>query len=267
MTVVFIPSRNRAELLEKALPKWHEQQNVSHIYVVIERKDYHEYRKLWQKYDKVGISVLPKSDQGINYSRNWIVQEAAELGYDKIIMSDDDIYPRPESDVRRLFEWKGLNCLGIGIMVPYYGLMFGNQTIKNEDRPLMSKGALGKRLFSLNIPRVLAIGNFDPKLHSGWGDDELVRQGMFDLKATWYVHAGVNGVSLANRYTKGGLNDLHGENQRRREAAQDESHWIIFNRWGARYVSDPHKRMMFRWKDFMNDNVPDWESRIDWSKE
>ena len=213
MTVVFIPSRNRAELLEKALPKWHEQQNVSHIYVVIERKDYHEYRKLWQKYDKVGISVLPKSDQGINYSRNWIVQEAAELGYDKIIMSDDDIYPRPESDVRRLFEWKGLNCLGIGIVA-----------------------AQVKRLQA--TAGVLAIGNFDPKLHSGWGDDELVRQGMFDLKATWYVHAGVNGVSLANRYTKGGLHDLHGENQRRREAAQDESHWIIFNRWGARYVSE-----------------------------
>jgi hypothetical protein len=76
------------------------------------------------------------------------------MGCDRIIMSDDDIYPKPDSDVNRLYEWHGFNTLGIGIMVPFYGLMFGNETIKNEDRPLMSKGALGKRLFSLNVQRV-----------------------------------------------------------------------------------------------------------------
>jgi hypothetical protein len=38
---------------------------------------------------------------------------------------------------------------------------------------------------------------------------------MKDLGATWYVHAGVNGVSIAGRYTEGGINDLHNENQGR----------------------------------------------------
>jgi hypothetical protein len=264
--VVFIPSRSRAWLLESALPKWKEQ-DISHVYLVIEKKDYNDYRPLWQEFDNVAILTLPKSDQGINYSRNWIVQEAHDLGYNKIIMSDDDIFPHPESDVKRLFEWKDLNCLGIGVMMPFYGLMFGNQTIKNEDRPLMSTNALGKRLFSLNIPRVMACGNFDPRLHSGWGDDELVREGMAKLEATWYIHAGVRGVSTANRYTRGGINDFHGEDQESRLRGQDVSHEIIFKKWGGKYISMPGKRMQCRWKIFMNDFVPDWEERIDWSKE
>jgi hypothetical protein len=212
------------------------------------------------------VITLPKSNMGINYSRNFIVSKAYEWLLDVLIMADDDIYPKPDSDVNRLFEFNGLNTLGIGIMVPFYGLMFGNQTIKDEDRPLMSKGALGKRLFSLDVEKVLKIGNFDISLHSGWGDDELVRQGMVDLQATWYVHAGVNGVSVAGRYTKGGINDFHAEDQESRLAGQEHSHRIIYARWSDRYISQPGKRMMCRWKVFMDDYVPGWEKRITWTK-
>jgi len=267
VTQVFIPTRNRAWLLEKVLPKWQEQP-VDDIIVVIEPQDKKRYRYVINEYRNVSTLMLPKNDQGINYSRNYIVDWAYRFGLSRIIMADDDIYPRPDSDVNRLFEWKGLNTLGIGIMVPFYGLMFGNQTIKNEDRPLMSKGALGKRLFSLNIPRVIATGNFDVALHSGWGDDELVRQGMASLKATWYVHAGVNGVSVAGRYTKGGINDLHGEDQDSRREGQLHSHKIIYDKWGPRYISTPKNgnRMVCRWKLFMDDYVPGWQKRIDWEK-
>lgn len=265
MSVVFIPSRNRAELVARVLPKW-QQQDVDEIILVIEKRDLAEYGYLRSKYKNVSTLVLPEQNRGINYSRNQIVLRANYMGCDRIIMSDDDIYPRPDSDINRLYEWKGLNTLGIGIMVPFYGLMFGNKTIKTEDRPLMSKGALGKRCFSLNVQRVLAIGNFDVRLHSGWGDDELVRQGMAALQATWYVHAGVNGTSIAGRYTKGGINDYHKEDQASRLRGQEFSHRLIFKNWGPRYVSNPGKRMMFRWKLFMDDYVPDWEKRIDWSK-
>lgn len=267
MSIVFIPTRGRAWLLERTLPKWR-QQEVEAVFLVVERNEYGLYREEARRYKNVGVLRLPESDRGINYSRNWIVQEADRIGCDRLIMSDDDIYPKPDSDVRRLYEWNGLNTLGIGITVPFYGLMFGNHTIKNEDRPLMSKGALGKRLFSLNVPRVLAIGNFDVNLHSGWGDDELVRQGMKDLEATWYVHAGVNGVSIAGRYTKGGINDLHDEDQARRQRGQEHSHRIIFARWGPRYISTPKPggRLVCRWKLLMDDFVPGWQQRIDWKK-
>lgn len=266
MTVVFIPTRGRAWMIEKTLLKWQEQE-TDEIILMTERSERGAYAKVIGQFKNVSQMTLPLSDRGINYSRRCCVNAAHNTGCKRIIMADDDIYPRPESDVRRLYEWEGLNTLGIGIMVPFYGLMFGNQTIKNEDRPLMSKGALGKRLFSLDVNRVLAIGNFDIRLHSGWGDDELVRQGMADLKATWYVHAGVNGVSIAGRYTKGGLNDLHNEDQESRALGQEISHGIIYRKWGGKYISAPGKRMMCKWKLFMDDYVPDWESRIDWKKQ
>lgn len=268
MTTVFIPTRNRRELLEKVLPKW-QRQKVDEIILVCERWEYGRHMAVAKGLKKVSVERLPQSNRGINFARNYIVALADEWGYDKIIMADDDIYPRPESDVRRLFEWDGLNTIGIGIMVPFYGLMFGNETMKNEDRPLMSKGALGKRLFSLDVKKVMKIGNFDVNLHSGWGDDELVRQGMADLAATWYIHAGVNGVSIAGRYTPGGLNDLHKEDQDSRIAGQLHSHKIIYKRWGPRYISAPKdgNRMMCRWQVFMDDYVPDWRKRIDWEKE
>jgi hypothetical protein len=266
MNVAFIPSRGRAEMLgTKILPKWKEQ-NV-HVIVVVEPDQYWEYLQTTKPfYPQVEVVCLPEQNRGINFSRHWIVRYATNNGLQKIIQADDDIWPSPSTDVNRLFEWNGLNCLGIGIMVPFYGLMFGNQTIKDEDRPLMSKGALGKRLFSLNVPRVLACGNFDVNLHSGWGDDELVRAGMATLGATWYVHAGVQGGSASNRYTKGGINDFHKENTQSRLDGQAHSHRIIYKRWGPRYVSDPGKKMMFRWQKFMDDYVPDWQTRIDWEK-
>jgi hypothetical protein len=271
MSVVFIPTRSRDWLVERTLAKWR-QQDVEEIILVIEKEQVPDYRRFKQRRNgspKVSIMTLEESNRGINFSRNRIVRMANYMGLDRLIMSDDDIYPRPEFDVNRLYEWQGLNTLGIGIMVPFYGLMFGNQTIKNEDRPLMSKGALGKRLFSLNVQRTLAIGNFDTRLHSGWGDDELVRQGMAALQATWYVHAGVHGVSVAGRYTKGGINDFHNEDQESRLQGQRLSHKLIYKNWGPRYISAPNNngRMICWWKKFLNDFVPDWEKRIDWYKQ
>lgn len=269
MTVVFIPSRGRADLLErKVLPKW-KQQNVEDIVIVTERRERAAYADLSTPGSNVSILTLPQSDRGINYSRNYIVETAHNWGLRKIIQADDDIYPAVYSDVNRLCtDIHPLNTLGIGIMVGFYGLMFGNRTIKVEDRPLMSKGALGKRLFSLDVERVLAVGNFDPSLHSGWGDDELVRAGMAKLKATWYVHAGVWGTSVANRYTPGGLTDLHHGSLEARKRGQEHSHRIIFGRWGPRYCNTPKEggRLIFKWKAFMDDYIPGWEKRIDWEK-
>jgi hypothetical protein len=235
MATVFIPSRGRHEMLaQKVLPKWMAQD--AKVYVVVEPSQYEDYcvavSGFCNKGGSVDVLELPHADRGINFSRNYIVKIAADWGLTKIIQADDDIWPSPDSDVNRLFEWDGLNCLGIGIMVPFYGLMFGNKTIKAEDRPLMSKGALGKQR----------------------------------LQATWYVHAGVWGSSVSNRYTEGGINDFHSENAAARLAGQEHSHRIIYRRWGARYVSDPGKKMMFRWQTFMDDKVPDWRERIDWVK-
>jgi len=269
MAVVFIPTRNRGELLRKVLTKWQLQRSVTEVIAVCEKWESGRTRAITNEFKRTSVLRLPKSNKGINYARNYIVSEADRIGLDRLIMADDDIYPNASSDVERLFEWEGLNCLGMGIMVPFYGLQFGNKTMQSENRPLMSKGALGKRLFSLNVLKVIEAGNFDPDFASGWGDDELVRDGMYKLQATWYVHAGVKGTSIAGRYTPGGLNDFHAESYESRLWGQFNSHQLIYEKWGEKYVNVPTHggRLVFQWKKFMNDYVPDWQDRIDWEKE
>jgi hypothetical protein len=268
MTTVFIPTRARAHCLVKTLPKWEQQRYVERVVLVVEKWELGKHKRLAKQYKNVEVMRLPNVNRGINFARHWIVEEADRLGLLKIIMSDDDLYPKPDSDVTQLFEFYDLNTLGIGIMLPFYGLMFGNKTIKYADKPLMSKGGLGKRLFSLDVKRVLEVGNFDPKLWSGWGDDELVRQGIKDLGATWYIHPGVHGVSIAGRHTKGGLNDLNGENKTRRQQAEFSCHQYIYHKWGPEYINEPKLggRLVCQWRKMFDDFVPNWRERVTWVK-
>lgn len=264
--VVFIPTRNRAQLVERVLPKWTEQP-IDELFFVCEKWERGKYRRVAGNHAEV--LVLPKTNQGINYARNWIVTWAAEHGYRKLIMSDDDLFPRPDSDVTRLMAFDSVPTLGLGIMLPFYGLMFGNDTVKNSDEPLMSLGGLGKRCFSLDVSKVLSVGNFDVRLHSGWGDDELVRQGIAGAQATWYVHAGVRGTSIANRHTPGGLNDLHYEDASRRMDAQYQCHKIIYKKWGPEFISKPklNGRLICQWKKMFDEFIPNWEQRVTWRSE
>jgi len=263
MPAVFIPTRNRAELVERVLPKWLEQP-VDELFIVCEKWEKGKYRRVAGS--QAEVLVLPKTNQGINYARNWIVNKAHGMGYDRIIMSDDDLFPRPGYDVRKLLELDDLPALGMGIMLPFYGLMFGNENLK-IDAPLMSLGGLGKRLFSLDTERALSVGNFDVRLYSGWGDDELVRQGIFEKSYTWYIHGGVHGTSIAGRHTPGGLNDLNHESNIERTEAEYKCHKIIYKKWPS-YVSKPKLggRLICQWKKMFNDFVPDWEQRITWHK-
>lgn len=266
-TAVFIPTRNRAELVDRVLPKWQAQPDAD-VVLVCEAWEKGKYRRVSKEHKGTQVAVLPQSNRGINFARNYIVKTADRLGLDRIIMADDDLYPKPDSDVSRLFEWDDINTLGIGIMLPFYGLMFGNDTIKNSDEPLMSLGGLGKRLFSVDVKKALSVGNFDARLHSGWGDDEFVRQGIVEAEATWYVHAGVQGTSIAGRHTPGGLNDLHHENADERMRAQYECHKLIYKKWGAEFISKPklHGRLICQWKKMFEAFIPDWEDRVTWHK-
>lgn len=263
--VVFIPTRNRAQLVERVLPKWSQQDDVRAI-LVVEKWERGKYTRVAGRH--ADVLCLPRSNRGINYARAWIVREADRMGLENIIMSDDDLFPRPDSDINRLFEFGDLQCLGIGIMLPFYGLMFGNDVIKAHNEPMMSLGGLGKRCFSLRVSEALMIGNFDARLHSGWGDDELVRQGIADLGFTWYVHAGVHGTSIAGRHTPGGLNDLHHEDDEERLRAQYSCHKIIYNKWGPEFISKPklHGRLICQWKKMFEMYVPNWEDRVTWRK-
>jgi len=262
-TVVFIPTRNRIHCLDRVLPKW-QAQEVDQIFLVVEKWEVGKHKQIAAEYPNVDVLRLPKVNQGVTYSRDWITRIARGLGLQYIIMADDDLFPHPNSDVRRLFEFDGLNTIGIGIMLSFYGLTFGNDTLRERDDPLLMPNSMGKRLFSLDIERAFAAGGYDPRLHTFGGDNEIVRDAMHKLQATWYVHAGVHGTSIGKRHEPGGLNHFHEEDGSSRLQGEKECHKIIFEKWGPKYISRPPGRMICHWKKMLNDFVPDWSERLNW---
>lgn len=272
--VVFIPTRQRGHCLAKALPFW-QRQGDCHIFLVVEKWEYGKHLRLisnlknrdWN--NPVKVLRLPRSHQGINYARNWIVKTGEVFGVRKIIMSDDDVYPHPLYSVHDLFDFDTLPTLGLGVMLSFYGLLFGNKTIANRTDPLLCQGAMGKRLFSLDIERTIKAGNFDIRFNSGYGDNELIRQSVVKQAYNWYVHAGVRGVSIAGRFTQGGLNGLHDEDQAARLFAQHKCHILSHKKW-PKYINDPGdepgKRLVCKWTKLYDDYIPNWRDRITWKK-
>lgn len=267
--VVFIPTKARPDLLTKVLPRWAAQPNVDAIIPTVEPQDVDDYRSIAQMYKKVHLFKLRYNDMGVNYARNRIVRAAKRQGLDSFIMADDDHQPRPDSDVSMLCrDLKDTPTMGMGIMLSFYGLSFGNDVLAKESVPLLSLNSFGKAIYALHTERVIAAGNFDVRFRSGWGDDELVREGMRTHGFGWWVHAGVKGASINTRYSKGGVNALHNERPEARQEAQEESHRIAFEKWGAKYINKPGpgKRLICKWRRMLDDFVPDWEELATWRK-
>lgn len=263
-SVVFIPTRNRLHCLERVLPKW-AHQDVE-IFLVVEKEQLSDHEELSRDFKQVGgVLRLPKSNRGIAFARAWIVDRAESWGLRRIIMADDDLYPSPYCNVNRLMEFDDLQTLGIGICLPFYGLVFGNETIKHRDEPLMMAGAMGKRLFSLDVKRAISCGNYDSRLHTFGSDNEIVREGIARYGYTWYVHAGVHGTSIGGRHELGGLNGLHNESAKRRAEAELYCHDLMYQKW-PKYINKPKLggRLSCKWTKMLDYFVPEWEDRITW---
>ncbi len=77
---VCIPSKNRASTI-----KTHLFFKPEDVLIFVEPQEVRKYKIFWPDYDIVDIK---KSDQGISFVRNYIINNINE---DKIIMTDDDI--------------------------------------------------------------------------------------------------------------------------------------------------------------------------------
>jgi hypothetical protein len=262
--VAYIPTRARAHLLKKVLPKWEKQNNVGAVILVVEPWEGKEMMALARPYDKVWVEILPRFDRGIAYARQRILRIAKTDGLDRIIMCDDDLYPSVGQDVSKLLEFpEGEHpTLGMGASLSFYGLTFGNDTLRERHDPLLCYNALGKRLFGIDVNAALEIGGYDIRLHSFGSDNDIVRQGAKDLQSLWYVHAGMKATSIGKRYEPGGIEDLAGD----RHAREVQCHEIMYGKW-PKYVTPPTSRFMCKWKKLMDDFIPDWKESLNWQKE
>lgn len=267
--VVFIPTRNRVHNIAKVLPKWYEQP-IDEVVLVTEPGERAMYKEFLKSEDYDGfVSVLSpkKSNIGIGATRRFIVKEADKMGLDYLIMSDDDAAPVADTDVRDLIkDLKKAPSIGLGACFSFYGLMLGNDVLKDGrhnggGKPYLVPGGMGYITFSLNVSRALEAGSYDRRLHTFWEDAELVRDGMKHLGVGWHVHTGVWCNSIGKRFMPGGLSDFAGKG---RSAGEKECHEIVYDKWGSRYISNPAKKATCRWQNFLDDFVEGWRDRAIW---
>lgn len=267
--VVFIPTRARTGNLIKILPKWQMQDRIDEVILVVDIKERDLYYQALSELPKqlrknVTITSPKKPDIGIAAIRNFIVNKAYRLGLDSLLMCDDDCFPVPEDDITRLIRLLNKTpTIGIGACFSFYGLMLGNDVVRDTNKAYLVPGGMGYRCFSLNVDKAIEAGNYDKRLKFWWSDAELARDAMKVHGVGWHVDTGAWCGSIGGRYTPGGLEDLAGTRKRRMEGVQ-RSHELVYKKWGPRYISPPEKRPACRWKNMLDDFVPGWRKRAIW---
>lgn len=264
---IFIPTRNRTQYLEKAIPHWLEQ-DLNGLYIVVEPQEYVKHRTFLRRkgWDcDVDIVKLKRDNRGVNYARNAIIRYGAKEGLSSVVMADDDLFPSKNSDINDLTI--NDDMIGVGACCSYYGLFLGNSFVKEDHDHVLVPGGWGYRMFLIDVDAALGLGNYDLKLRSLWGDNDMARMSMSRLGIGWYISTNVWYSSTAPRYAPGGIADLYGGNKLRRLQMEKVLHGYLNKKWGDRYINKPPKRIMCRWRRFLDDYVENWRDKAPWAKE
>lgn len=257
MGAVYIPTLSRYDSLEKIVPAWLEQ-DVPVILAVDphELKEHVRFRdrKGWRSL--VGITPVPRSGKGIGYKRMHCVTHAYEMGWDSIVMSDDDHKPRERCDVTFLMdEAEKPGVLGVGAVIQIYARFTGG-AINNLSGPILWPGGAGFSVYGLNVEMALECGNFDPRLYAFGEDAELRRQGIA-RGIPWRVHADVWCDAVNQRNSPGGFMAKFNGNLAARQQAETACRTLIYERW-PRWVSSPDKPPRMAWQAMLEAYVPRW---------
>lgn len=272
--VVYIPTRDRLTNLVKILPKWAEQK-PERIYLVVEPHERDKHLKLlgensWlSSLENVTVLAPKRSDKGIGYTRHFVVNHAMNVGHKGIIMADDDSMPNADSNIWKLVQrLNNTKSIGIGACFPFYGLMLGNDVIRETSRPYLVPGGMGYIMFSLNLQLLAELEiNFDKRLHTFWEDAELVRDGMREGGLAWHIHTGAWATSIGKRHARGGLSAANSESKKKRAKREWQCRKIVYDKWGPEYISHPDKRPRCAWQKMLDEFVEGWRERAVWLKD
>jgi hypothetical protein len=85
-----VPSRGRAELMEKALPKMQPVWNRVGTYLALENRELKKYERVIDALPKVHIIAYDNPDACVGKSLDVLRSKATKHGYDYYVMSDDN---------------------------------------------------------------------------------------------------------------------------------------------------------------------------------
>lgn len=257
---IYIPTLGRMNNLKAIMPRWLESEIP--IRIVVREDQYKDHMNLcremgWRILD-VDVVRLPRGTFGYGATRNFIVRHARKMGDKSIIISDDDMRPRSGTDMGLLLdEADKPRVLGVGAVRSLHDRFTGG-AISRQSGVILCPGGWGFQTFAVNVGLVLAVGNFDPLLHTHGDDGELARNGIAH-GIPWLVHTDVWVEPIGVRYAAGGISSLYPDREARAKAER-ENMAIIYERW-PKYANHPDKRFRMAWQKMLTDYIPDWRER------
>lgn len=259
-TAVYIFTKDRLELLRKVVPRWLEVAPFStEIYLVADRSEAPVLRK---NFSLIGVTILglPRDNAGIGYARDYALRHAQRVGYRSILMSDDDVWPRPGADIQELLRLARLKkYLGIGMTHSYHDLLSDGATKDPANGLIFCPGGWGFNMFALNVHNAIKVGGFDPRLTCFGEDAELMRNGIAN-GFPWLVHCGIKFSQLGKRGEPGGIASLTGGISDVRMQQEQKCQFIINDRWPD-FTTRPPKQSRMSWLKFYDHYMPDWRKK------
>lgn len=249
MTTVYIPTRQRPQLLSRAIATW---KPYGYPIVVVTDNSREVPRS-----DVMTISPSKKK-AGVGYARQLMLADAKKRKESVIIMADDDHIPR--GDIEGMVEFASRSdVLGVGAWKNIFGsfmrgTVLGQVGARGEDRAFLTTGSMGYNVWALNVKNAVAAGGFDGRLRFA-EDAELVRQGIVKLGLPWYIFTGARAQEMMSSKRLraeriGGVATLEST----REKVVNQAHAIIHQTWPD-YVSPPGKPYRCAWKRMYTDHV------------
>lgn len=244
--VVYIPSRRRPENVARVIPRWLAQNYK--VYVIVEMEDVAAYQRMLKTNEfptnKVNYRLLPESNRGIGFSRNWIVQHAHHR-YPSFIMADDDVMPKVVNPRDNMPGGSGgwLNYMVRLQQAVEYGLPYHNGSspgsaalvgcaavhsyqdfllqgfLKKElarertapyyniGRPILARNGSFGQCYAIHTQRAWEMGGFDDRLTVAYEDNDFMMRGIA-RGYPWACHSGVWMDRLGGRFESGGIADL-----------------------------------------------------------
>jgi len=256
---IYISTLSRPDNLRKVIPYWLEQELP--IRLVVERREFALHNKLikderWNSNGgNITVIPLPLASRGLGYSRWYCVTHAGQMKMKSIVLADDDLYPRRESDYWDLLEAaEHPKVLGIGATCSLYDRFTSGAMSKLHGVILCS--GVGFQCYAVNVATTLSIGNFDPNL-SNYGEDlDLAMEGI-SHGIPWMFHCDVKFNFTGKRHDPGG-HSARFKDQEARAAAEQVSMNIVRERWPD-FTSGKGKKPRIFWKKLLDECIPNWK--------
>lgn len=245
-SAVYIPSRQRAQLLKQSLPEI--VRCGLPIYVAVEKEDVGAYSALLNELSlwSTELVILPESNRGVTYARQFVLEQAARRGHAYFATIDDD---HSCSKLGLLIDALKYTVPNAGGVAAYMGFYKHFLKLDPDQGVVELTRGFGMNAYALNTEYCLKVGGYDLRLPRRQDND--IRMQLYLAGHPWYIHTGVPLIQRGQCYTtNGGIQSL----PQTMDEMEKKAYSILAEKYGKKFIhwkpNAPKTKISIQFKRF-----------------